>query len=39
MTAVSRSDYVLQSWASTVLLISPATQSDLLLPERGSSRC
>ena len=39
MKAVSRSDYVLQRRVSTVLLISAATQSGFLLPERGSSRC
>ena len=39
MTAANRSERGLQRRASTVLLISLATQSDLLLPERGSSRC
>ena len=39
MTAANRSERGLQRRASTVLLISLATQSDLLLPERGSSLC
>ena len=34
MTVLSRSERVLQSDVSTVLLISPTTQSGLLLPER-----
>ena len=39
MTAVSCSERGRGRRVSTVLLISLATQSDLLLPERGSSRC